>query len=203
MDVRRVLGDNVVDTLLREVDEGRIKEQHAEVIAQELHPRTRGNFERDRQARGYQLDRRAFQKILSDWYSMSSRAEHELGVQKLIDVMEGPDVHLKYLASLLQEAHKSDENDRDKNLEFQLRGCRSKILTLESELSASRIKNQTLESKLSESRKKESEWKNKAETFERRAQNLEREERRQRRQGHEKQRKEDSSLISWVAYAFV
>ena len=31
VDVRRVLGDNVVDTLLREVDEGRIKEQHAEV----------------------------------------------------------------------------------------------------------------------------------------------------------------------------
>ena len=38
MKVRRVLGDNVVDTLLCEVDEGRINEQHAEVIAQKLHP---------------------------------------------------------------------------------------------------------------------------------------------------------------------
>ena len=144
MDLRRVLGDNVVDTLLCEVDEGRINEQHAEVIAQKLHPNTRGNFERDKRKPDYQMDRGAFRKILSDWYAMSTGAEHKKGVEKLIQIMKDPDVNLKYLSQRLQAAH---ENDRVKILEVQLS-------EMKSEISEWKRKAETLESEKSKAEEK-------------------------------------------------
>ena len=78
--VKVLLGDGIYKALLKAVDEGRIDQQKAETIAEQLHPTVIGNFRRQVSSdKGF--SRTHFREILSEWYQhVAYELEHDEAV---------------------------------------------------------------------------------------------------------------------------
>ena len=89
-EVKVLLGDGIYKALLKAVDEGKIDQQKAETIAEQLHPTLIGNFRRQVSSdKGFVFNRRHFREILSDWYMYSAfDLEHDEAVKWLIRALK-------------------------------------------------------------------------------------------------------------------
>ena len=67
-EVRKQLGDKVVDCLLEAVDHGHLSLQETKDIAQGLHSTVGGNFLRDSHLPNFRFDKTRFRQILCDWF---------------------------------------------------------------------------------------------------------------------------------------
>ena len=88
--VKALLGESIYEALLKAVDEGKIDQQKAETIAEQLHRTVVGNFRRQvSSATGYIFSRTHFRDILSDWYSIIAfDLKHNEAVKCLISALK-------------------------------------------------------------------------------------------------------------------
>ena len=89
-EVKVLLGDGIYKALLKAVDEGKIDQQKAETIAEQLHPSVRGNFRRQvSSGKGFVFNRTDFREILSDWYMYSAfDLKHNEAVECLLRALK-------------------------------------------------------------------------------------------------------------------
>ena len=88
-EVKNLLSDSIYKTLLEAVDKGKIDQQKAETIAEQLHPTVVGNFRRQVSSDPTVFNRTHFREILSDWYSFSAfDLKHDQAVECLISALK-------------------------------------------------------------------------------------------------------------------
>ena len=89
-EVKDLLSPDIYESLLEAVDEGKIEQQQAETIAEQLHPNVNGNFRRQVSSdKGSVFGRTQFRQILSDWFMFSAfDLKQNEAVQCLINVLK-------------------------------------------------------------------------------------------------------------------
>ena len=84
-----LLGEGICNALLKAVDEGKIDQQKAETIAEQLHPTVIGNFRRQVSRDSIVFSRLHFREILLDWYMYSAfDLKHDEAVKWLIRALK-------------------------------------------------------------------------------------------------------------------
>ena len=88
-DVKKLLGDGIYNALLEAVDDDKIDQSAAEVIADQLHPNGAVNFRRQLSSDATPFKRTHFRRILSDWYKCSAfELSHSEAVERLITALK-------------------------------------------------------------------------------------------------------------------
>ena len=104
-EIRCALGDHVYDAILAAVDSGEIGQILARDIAKQLHPKVGGSFIHASAERNFVFNRRAFRKILSDWYQF---VVPQNPVKDLVIACRHEDVELEALANQIERLAKEN-----------------------------------------------------------------------------------------------
>ena len=108
-DVIEVLGKDVWDLLVENVNTGIITGQHLIDISAQLHPRVRGNHLRREKDMRLPSDGSELREILSDWWNQElCDLDPATAFEKLVNILKSPSVNLPAVAAelnVLSKAH--------------------------------------------------------------------------------------------------
>ena len=96
------MGIEAWNILIEEAKEGSITAQHMRDISQALHPTVGKNHRRRVEEKGIMCDDFELREVLSDWWEQQLfQLDRKTALQKISDILRGPDVDLPPVASKL------------------------------------------------------------------------------------------------------